>query len=190
MCGCSLPVRTIIIFSVIGFLFIITFFPLYFGGYIDGNKQNQYEKQTACKILANNITNTTCSFDCDCSTVCYGGGPGAGCETSCDICYSPCYNGYITVLYLRNFSAEFQVYSGYFNYTDIIIDLKTNYQIGSQIICFYNNNNLTQVELAEYDAEPYKIAAFISAGVCAGILIIWALIEAIIMVLKKYGIIG
>ena len=181
--------RAIIIISVSIFIFLLTFLPLYFAGYVANMIWNYYAVQTNCLITNHSVLPDTCSYSCNCYQSCTTNSKGSQtCTQICQTCYYTCYDGYVTFRYQdennNTYTPQVEVVSGYDYSSDVNNYLNTYYPLDINVICYYNTRNPSDFKLKEDNPRGYYIAALFMASVCVAIIVIWLLVE-LILVIKR-----
>jgi hypothetical protein len=193
--------RALIVLPICIGVFVLTFFPLYYVGYVNNNIWNYYARKTNCLITDYDVVDDTCSYSCNCYQSCSkrmvnqddSGSSGSNndnsCTTVCSTCFYTCYDGYIDVSYsdnLNNLTASFEIYSYQDSSSVVLDDLNANYPRNTNITCYYNTRNPSDVRLTESNPKAYEITAFVMAGICVTTVIVWLIIEAVIAIRSNW----
>lgn len=117
--------------------------------------------------------------------------PSQTCTTICQTCYYTCYDGYITVQFLDEYSnityqGQKEVVSGYSYSSNVVSYLNSYFPMYATYTCFFNTRNPSDWKFTEDNPRGYYIAAITVAAACAVLIIGWLIVRAIMFIVHKW----
>lgn len=132
---------------------------LYFLGYVPRDEFNQNSLETQCNVTGYTIGEDTCSYSCNCYSICTGTTDSRHCSTHCQTCYYTCYDGYINVLYNDTtdtvYNSIILIYNDYRSEGKVVEKLTKKYPINHNIDCFYDQYNPFEVKVKLYNTDVF-----------------------------------
>jgi hypothetical protein len=181
MCHCTFKCRTFIILSIFA-SFLLIFLFLWFLGFAPEYSWNKNAEKTNCLIINNDITihNAQCG---PCGT--NGEVLIIGCEISPDKASPYClaeswtcnyYTVTIRIMYVKIYTQTLMVDNceSELYYAQ---NIAANFPNGTDITCYYNQFNHSDVRLSLYDVLPFEIPLIVIGVIAGSGLIVWIISE-------------
>lgn len=175
--------RGLIIGAVDVAVFVIVFFPLYFGGYVASAVWNANALRTTCTITDSWTVQDSCSYDCNCYQQC--GSSGGSCHEVCQTCWKTCWDGWVTYTFVYqpdNTTHEFDYERDPGDDTAAMAANYLNmwYPVGQQVPCYVNRRDLNDVRFSEDNPMGFYYAALALGGAAMAVPVLWIAIEGIL----------
>jgi len=152
-------IRGGITFCSVSVFCFLPFLLLLFLGVQDRTNRNNNLVETTCTIENHFITVGICTESCNCITTCTPIGETTSCTTRCQTCEYTCYDGFITLEHRTSndlpFRDDVEVYPNRRSETSVENDLNNEYMIGSEIACFYESDNPSEIRLELHDVRIF-----------------------------------